>query len=536
MTDGQANRRDHSPSPDDSNAQERAARSSSLDVTEEALAELSSLTTALVSDYFAHVSELPVFPEISAADAAARLNTPLPDEGETIARLIDDCRAVIEMSRHNGHPRFFGYVASPSTPIGAYADLIVSALNANVTSWRSAPSATEVERIVLRWLAALIGYNAAGHGLLTSGGSMANLNALYIAHRTKATTDASRVGLWSNGSAPMTIYASDQIHLSIPKAADLLGLGREQVRLLPADASYRLDVRSLREAIESDQRRGLRPFCIVASAGTVSTGAVDPLFEIARVAAEHSLWFHVDGAYGALAALDETKRTLFKGLEHADSVSLDAHKWLYTPVDCGCLLFRDADNARRAFASSESAEYIKIHEETDEEAYAFWDYGVELSRRFRALKLWLTLRYYGARRISAAISEDINLAQYMAECVEAAEDFELLAPVELSICCFRYLPPDARAPLADADTNKRESANEELNQLNARIMHSVQRSGRAYLSNATLRGQYALRACITNFRTTRADIRQTLDIIRAAAAELLSEKDERRGTNSPPKE
>ncbi|MBD0325480.1 MAG: aspartate aminotransferase family protein, partial [Pyrinomonadaceae bacterium] len=432
MTDWQANRRDNPPSLNDGDAKERAARSSSLDITEEALHELSSLATTLVSDYFARVSELPVFPELSAADVAAKLSARLPDEGEPVKHLIDDCRAVIEMSRHNGHPRFFGYVASPSTPIGAYADLIASALNANVTSWRSAPSATEIERTVLRWLAALIGYKDGGHGLLTSGGSMANLNALYIAQRTKAQADTSRKGLWSDGGGPMIIYASDQIHLSIPKAADVLGLGREQVRIVETDASYRLDVRALREAIESDRRRGSRPFCVVASAGTVSTGAVDPLADVARVAAEHSLWFHVDGAYGALAASNETKRTLFAGIESADSVSLDAHKWLYTPVDCGCLLFRDADNARRAFASSESAEYIKIHEETDDEAYAFWDYGVELSRRFRALKLWLTLRYYGARRISAAISEDIRLAQYLAECVEEADDFELLAPVELS--------------------------------------------------------------------------------------------------------
>ncbi len=536
MTDQQTDRRGKPPLPD-GDMDERRARSSSLDVTEAALGELSSLATTLVSDYFAHVSELPVFPEVSAADVAARLSTPLPDEGESIEHLIDDCRALISMSRHNGHPRFFGYVASPSTPVGAYADLIASALNANLTSWRSAPAATEIERTVLRWLAALIGYNRDGHGILTSGGSMANLNALYIAHRTKAPADASRKGLWSDGGAPMTVYTSDQIHLSLPKAADVLGLGREQVRIVETDASYRLDVRSLREMIAGDRRRGLRPFCVVASAGTVSTGAVEPLAEVARVAAEHSLWFHVDGAYGALAALDETKRPLFAGLELADSVSLDPHKWLYAPVDCGCLLFREAENARRAFSSSENAAYIKIHEEADDESYAFWDYGLELSRRFRALKIWLTLRYYGARRISAAISEDSRLAQYLAECVEAADDFELLAPVELSICCFRYLPKGAQRELLNAGTVNGEHLNDELNQLNARIMHAVQRGGRAYLSNATLRGgHYALRACITNFRTTRADIRQTLDIIRAAANAILNEKDERPETTSTPKE
>lgn len=512
-----------------------AARASSLDITDAALRELSALATELVSDYFAEVSDLPVFPTTSATEVAARLRLPLLDEGVAVEQLMKDCRAIIELSRHNGHPRFFGYVASPSTPVGAYADLIASSLNANVTSWRSAPAATEIEREVVRWLASLIGYSAEGHGLLTSGGSMANLNALYIAHRTKAPAGASSKGLW-NAGAPMTIYASEQIHHSIPKAADVLGLGREQVRVVETDERFRLDVRKLREAIEGDLRRGLRPFCIVASAGTVNTGAVDPLAEIARVAAEYALWFHVDGAYGALGALDDSKRQLFAGIELADSVSLDPHKWLYAPVDCGCLLFRDAEAARRAHAASSSAEYIKVNEAAEDEAYAFWDYGIELSRRFRALKIWLMLRYYGARRIASAISEDNEMAQYLAEQVNAADDFELLAPVVLSICCFRYLPPGVREKLLAADARERAKLEAELNQLNAALMHMVQRGGRAYVSNATLRGQNALRACITNFRTTREDIRQTLDIIRDAATRAMDEHDEGHLTNSASKE
>lgn len=317
----------------------------------------------------------------------------------------------------------------------------------------------------------------------------------------------------------MTIYASDQIHLSIPKAADVLGIGRDQVRILKSDTRYRLDLRNLRERLEADRREGLRPFCVVASAGTVNTGAVDPLAEIARVAEEYDLWFHVDGAYGAPGALDTAKRGLFAGLERADSVSLDPHKWLYAPVDCGCLLFRDPARVRAAFTASE-ADYIKVHEETDAESFAFWDYGIELSRRFRALKIWMALRYYGAWRISAAISEDNALAQYLAERISAAEDFELLAPVELSICCFRYVPPDVRRQLQSANEAEKTQINVELDQLNARIMHAVQRGGRAYLSNATLRGTYGLRACITNFRTTRADIDATLNILRVAAREI----------------
>ncbi|MFL6257192.1 MAG: pyridoxal phosphate-dependent decarboxylase family protein, partial [Pyrinomonadaceae bacterium] len=327
--------------------------------------------------------------------------------------------------------------------------------------------------------------------------------------------DASRKGLWGE-RAPATLYASDQVHLSIPKAADILGLGREQVRVVSSGESFRIDVRHLRERIEADVRAGFRPFCVVASAGTVSTGAVDDLREVASVAREHSLWFHVDGAYGALAASTRAKRTLFDGLPEADSISLDPHKWLYTPLGCGCLLLREPERARAAFAGTEEG-YIKVFEREEAEAFAFWDYGTELSRPFRALKVWATLSYYGARRISAAIEEDCRVAEYMAERVRAAEEFELLAPVTLGICCFRYVPAAARLELEDEA--KREDVNARLDNLNERVMQRVQRGGQAYVSNATLRGRFALRASITNYRTTRRDIDLTLDSIRRAARE-----------------
>jgi glutamate/tyrosine decarboxylase-like PLP-dependent enzyme len=275
-----------------------------------------------------------------------------------------------------------------------------------------------------------------------------------------------------------------------------------------------MKVELLRQAIVDDLKNGLKPFCVVASAGSVNTGAVDPLDEIAAVANEFNLWFHIDGAYGALAALDETKRPLFRGLARADSISLDAHKWLYVPIDAGCLLFRDEARARAAF-SFEGADYIKVHEQDADEAFAFWHYGPELSRRFRALKIWLTLRYYGVRRIASTISEDNAVAAYLGGQVEAAKDFELLAAPELSICCFRYVPPAWQAQLQSPA--RRGVIEAELELLNTNIMNAVQRGGRAYLSSATIRGKFALRVCITNYRTTRADIDETLEIIRDAA-------------------
>ena len=232
--------------------------------------------------------------------------------GERITQLLDECRTIMDLSRHNGHPRFFGYVASPSTPIGAYGDLIASALNANITCWRSGPAGTELERMVVRWLGSLINYDRDAKGLLTSGGSMANMIALLVANRRKSGTETARRGLWNSG-APMTVYASSEVHMSIAKAADILGFGRDYVSEIPCDDRQRMRVDLLREKIDADRSQGLRPFCVVGSAGTVNTGVVDPLAEMAAVADEFDLWFHVDGAYGAPGVLDERKRHLFAG-------------------------------------------------------------------------------------------------------------------------------------------------------------------------------------------------------------------------------
>ncbi len=516
------------------------ARSASLDVTDAELSEIAGEFVALTNQYFARVAKLPVAPDTTADELAQFFQQTPPAEGEPLARLLDDCRALINSCRHNGHPRMYGYVASPSTPIGAYANLFASAINQNVPVWRSSPAGVTIERQVVRWLGELINYGEDCGGLLTSGGSMANFNAVFVALRTKAgdardgsnqqnddarPSDSDKVvgvgrvsqkGLWKAG-APATMYVSDQAHGSLAKAADLLGIGREQVRVVASDENFRMDVRELRARIIGDIEQNLRPFCVVASAGTVNTGAIDPLSDIAAVAREHDLWFHIDGAYGALAALDASKRHLFAGLELADSVTLDPHKWLYAPVDCGCLLYRRPELARAAFGETDEENYIKVFEEQPDDAFAFWDYGVELSRPFRALKIWLMLRYYGTRRVASAIAEDCALAAYFDARLRETKDFETLAPVTLGICCFRYVPHDMRRALdAATDEASRAELNAQLDDLNARIMRRIQRGGIAYISNATLRGRFALRASITNFRTTRRDINITLDAIRDA--------------------
>ena len=499
-------------------AQDQApSRETSLDMDEHELRALADRFSALAQDYFSGVSQRPVFPPMTGEQIADRFDTPPPIEPQTLSVLISECEQIIEGCRHNGHPRFFGYVASPSTPAGAFADLLASAVNPSVTSWRSAPAATQIERTVVRWIGSLIGYDENAQGLLTSGGSMANLTALLMAHRVKAGRAVAQTGV-AQFDARMMIYASDQIHFSVIKAADILGLGKDSVRLIPTGEDFSMDVELLRQAVRTDQAKGLRPFFVVASAGTAATGAIDPLTQVADIAKEFNLWFHIDGAYGAPAAMTDKRRAMFDGLGRADSVSLDPHKWLYAPVDCGCLLYRDANLARQAFVTE--ADYVKVHEQEGIESFAFWDYGIELSRRFRALKVWFTLKYYGAQRLAATIADDMAMAEYMAQRIESSNDFELMAPVQLSICCFRYMRPMIRKRLAEADDAEKERLNADLNQLNERIMKIVQRGGKAYLSNAMLRGRFALRACIINFRTTRADIDLTLDVVRAAANEI----------------
>lgn len=348
-----------------------SSRQSDLGLSKAEIDSLSSQVTGFVTEYLGRVSEIPVFPQTSAGSTIAHLESRLTLAGEPLEKLLADCGEIIKGIRHNGHPRQFGYVASPATPLGAFADLIASALNVNVTAWRSAPAATELERMVVRWLGSMIGYSEEAQGLLTSGGSMANLIAMLIAHRAKATYEIARKGLWGIGP-PMTIYASDQVHMSIQKAADILGIGREQVRTIESDADFHLNVPALRDQLQEDLRNGLKPFCVVASAGTVNTGAVDPLNEIADLAAEFDLWFHIDGAYGAPAALDERKRALFDGLNRPASISLDAHQWLYVPIDACCLLFRASSAPLSAFASFAAYSLNILYHPNPDESFAFW--------------------------------------------------------------------------------------------------------------------------------------------------------------------
>ena len=306
----------------------------------------------------------------------------------------------------------------------------------------------------------------------------------------------------------MRIYASTDTHYSIPKAAALLGIGRENVRLVAVDERFKIRVDDLVAKINADLQAGYVPFCVVANAGTVNTGAVDSLAEIREVADRFQLWMHVDGSYGAFAVLAESARKLFEGMERADSIALDPHKWLYLPVDVGCVIYREPEIARAAFAHE--AEYTRIIGQEADEAFAFWDYGPELSRRFRALKVWMLLKGVGLDSLGEAIESNLACARHLESIVRASDDFEMVAPVGLSIFCFRHVPASS------------EWIAQPIDAFNERLFVALQRDGSSYLSNATLGGRFALRGCVLNYRTTLRDMEILLDDFRRVARSLAA--------------
>lgn len=485
-----------------------------LDPPAERFREMAAAAAEWMVSYHDTVADLPVAPRVSSADLRAELAEPLPQQGRDFADLLDTFRDVIVPgSRHNSHPRFFGYVSAPGTAVASVADFLASGLNANLTAWRSAPAPVEVEHVAIGWIAEALGVGPGAGGLFTSGGSVANLTALAAArHRTCG--DAITSGGAAAHPRPLRIYASSQAHHSIHKAAAVLGIGRDNVREVAVDDRLRMDVADLVARIEADRAAGADACAVVASAGTVITGAVDPLADIAEVARRYGLWMHVDACYGGFARLAPSARPRFEGLAEADSIALDPHKWLYLPADCGCLIYRDPRWVRGAFALD--ADYTRVLETEPAEAFAFWDYGPELSRRFRALKVWMTLAYAGARAIGEAIESNIDCARHCADLVGASGDLELMAPVELSIVCFRYVPARLRGRTRSGDEEQ------EIDDLNQRIMHAMQRGGGSYVSNASIGGRFALRACVLNYRTTRRDMEILLEDVRRAAVQVTT--------------
>jgi glutamate/tyrosine decarboxylase-like PLP-dependent enzyme len=453
-------------------------------------------------DELAAVRDGPAWRPVPEA-VKVQLREPLPREGEpleaTYARFAE---LIAPYSTGNRHPRFFGWVHGAGTPAGVLAELLAAAMNSNVGGREHA--AVYVEREVIRWFAELFGFPVNASGILTSGTSMGNLLAVVAARDAALGPRARAAGI---GGARLTAYAGTGVHDSVAKALRTAGLGEDALRLVRLDDALAIDVGALRERIAADRAAGAQPFLVVATAGSVDSGAFDPLGALANLCAAEGLWLHVDGAFGALAVASPVHAHLVAGIERADSLAFDAHKWLHAPYAVGCVLFRDERAHRAAFASE--PEYLgRAERGTAAGAPWFTDYGLELSREFRALKVWFTLRHFGIDRLGESIARTCELATTLAGYVDGADDLELLAPVALNVVCFRFRRPG----LDDA----------ELDRLNEAIAVLVQESGMAVTSTTRIGGRRALRACIVNHRTDELDLDMLLMAVRTAARTHLA--------------
>ncbi len=469
---------------------------------------------AIYREVLERLPDLPIARDTGVDEVRAGVVLDVPDEPMPEAELVAYLRRMtFEHSAFLGHPRFYAYVSGAGTVPGAAADLLASGLNMNAGGWRLGPSATEIEMALTRWFAQeLFGLPAGSGGALTSGGAMANLIALKVARDARAGWDVRAEGVAAG--PPLGCYLSAETHVVSDRAADMLGIGAANVRHVPVDDSFRMRVEELRAAVRADREAGTRPIAVVANAGTVSTGAVDDLEAIAEVCRDEDLWLHVDAAYGGPAVLADDLRPLFAGIERADSIAVDPHKWLYTPQSGGCVLVREMDLMRRAF----DLEYVAYIEKDAEHT----DWGIDLgrhspnfSRGFWSLKIWVSLLAHGRDAYARRISHDAELARYLGELIDERPDFELMTPVSLSITCFRYVPA-----ALDLHGEGREGY---LDRLNQRIVTEIQLGGRVYCSNAVLGGRYCLRSCIVNYRTEAPDVEALLEVAAEVGARLHAE-------------
>jgi aromatic-L-amino-acid decarboxylase len=450
----------------------------------------------------------------SAVRDALDLSGPLPEFGTDPGPLLErTAQLLFDHSLINGHPRFFGYITAPPSPTGILSECLAAAVNPNVGAWVLSPAATEIESQTVRWIAEFIGYPADCGGLLVSGGNMANIVCFLAARAAGAGWSVRESGAVGDSERRLRVYASVETHTWIQKAADIGGLGTASIRWIPIDVRQRMDVSALRRQIEADAAAGDVPCLVVGTAGSVSTGAVDPLPDISAACKEYGVWFHVDGAYGGFAAATREAPDDLRALVHADSVAVDPHKWLYAPLEAGCALVRDPDMLRAAFA------YHPPYYHFDERATNYVDYGPQNSRGFRALKVWLAFRHVGASGYRTMIGDDIRLSQAMAAAISRHEALQLVTE-SLSITTFRYVPPDLRPLIAE------EAIERYLDALNRELLDRVQRGGELFVSNAVVGDRYLLRACIVNFHTTLADVEAVPQLVarigRAVDAQLRS--------------
>jgi aromatic-L-amino-acid decarboxylase len=461
-----------------------------------------------VADYREGIEDLRISPDVVPGEIKARLPQAPPDAAVPLNDIFQDFKKLIIPGIVQwGHPAFLGYFGSSTTSAGIVGEMLMGALNVSTMTWRTSPAATELETLVLDWLRQLLELSTDYTGVVYDTASVAVMHALAAA-RENLGFDARAQGLCGRAEVPvLRIYASDQAHSSVEKAAITLGIGERNVRRVPCEANYRMDVSALRSAIETDSRAGLLPMAVIATVGTTSTTSVDPVHEIAAVCNEHRLWLHVDAAYGGAMALLPEGRHVMNGVEAADSIVVNPHKWLFVPLDFSALYLRRPELLRATF--SLVPEYLRGDAEQAERNYM--DYGIQLGRRFRALKAWMVIRAFGREGLAARIREHIRLARLFATWLDADPQFELLAPVMMAVVCFRVVPQvvENMAPV-----------DQEIDSLNRRLVEAINRSGEAYLTHTHLNGRIAMRLAVGNILTTERHLAKVFALIRREAAYL----------------
>jgi aromatic-L-amino-acid/L-tryptophan decarboxylase len=447
-----------------------------------------------IADYFDRIDDLPVLAAIEPGDLKAQLPNAPPEQGEPMEQIIADVdRLIVPALTHWSHPSFFAYFATSTSAPGIFGELLTAAFDNKAMLWRTSPASTELEEVTLDWLRQMMGLDKGMIGIIYDTASVSSMHAIAAA-REGVEKRIREDGMSGRTDLPLLrVYVSEQAHSSIEKAVITLGLGQRGLRKIPVDSEFRMDARALATAIEEDIRDGYLPFCIVATVGTTSTSSIDPIREIIPIGEKHAMWLHVDAAYAGSAAIVPELKSILDGCERADSIVVNPHKWLFTPFDLSVLYCRHMDLLKRAF--SLVPEYLRTPEQ--EKVRSGSDYGIQLGRRFRALKLWMVIRYFGHEGLAARIREHVRLADLFASWVEASPDWELLAPHPLALVCFRACPAGVK----------------DLDALNEAVMHGVNASGRALLSHTRLNDKLTLRLSIGNIRTTEQHVRQVWELL-----------------------
>ena len=460
-----------------------------------------------IADYLADARRYPVLARVQPGQVRAALPSEAPADGESFDAIFADFeRVVLPGITHWNHPRFFAYFAITGSGPGILAEFLSAALNVQAMLWRTSPAATELEDVTLNWLRQLIGLPEAFGGVIYDTASISTLHALAAA-RERAMPSVRTHGLMGRDTPRMRVYCSDQTHSSIDKAVILLGLGQESLRKIPSDLEFRMKPSALVAAMADDRANGWHPLAVVATVGTTSSTSVDPVLEISELCRRESIWLHVDAAYAGVAAMVPGFEWILRGAEHADSLVVNPHKWLFTPFDLSVLYCRHMDVLRAAFALT--PEYLQTIETAP--VRNLMDTGIQLGRRFRALKLWMVLRHFGANGLRARLAEHIRLAQLFASWIDRAPQFERLAPVPFSVVCFRALPSP-------------NPSDEEADEFNQRLVDSVNGTGEIFISHTRLAGRYAIRLAIGNLRTTEADVARAWTLLQEHSARLRGDR------------